>query len=62
VTFHTKEGGERSYEYEGFAAAQILAGADPAHLSGREVPTRFGGDPMDALELAAKLAEISIEL
>jgi hypothetical protein len=49
VTFACKNGDTLSYKYDGYQAAAIRAGADPAAFSGRQVRTPEGvglGDTM----------------
>jgi hypothetical protein len=65
VTFACKNGDTLSYLYDGYQAAAILAGADPAAFSGKRVGTPEGvglGDTMDAVELALNAAELIGEL
>lgn len=58
VTFRTKSGDERSYEYRGAAAFQILFGADPKNYAGTRVPTRYGRGIFDLAELAELMARV----
>lgn len=61
VTFHTKDGELKTYEYTGTDAAQFIAGADPKYLISKPVETDGGSmSAMDAVELAEALAEVAI--